>query len=390
MTFWQGIVISLLANTTDLLENGNNQEISLEGNRNDDDQVETWAKQGQNFLICLEMLGFSIAHFYCFPVEEWVEGYRPVEDKSKFGDKLALGDFVHDLKTILRHKERKKRIAKEKLGLKHSDDSISTVLEEDEELGRTDSNDGLQSLLENVEDLLESGGGDDISSSSTTSGKRKNDSPPMSAPPRTYEKGIEQSLRDRNAPRELRQATALLLAGNLLDETTARLLTSDILDLPLEVGQSTAGDNNADEGEERVEEDVGKEKSKQSPEDTDEREERVASVGSLEGGEGVASSDAGAPTADTQPSESTSLLPASKIDEMLRPSIFTMHSMDEELGGKEPKQPFDGLDNCEEAAGTESLKGDDALTTSESDTQPRESTSLWAGVTSPRRGASPS
>mmetsp|Transcript_16014 Transcript_16014/g.28881 ORF Transcript_16014/g.28881 Transcript_16014/m.28881 type:complete len:868 (-) Transcript_16014:109-2712(-) len=379
MTFWQGIGISLLANTTDLLENGDG---------NDEDQVETWAKQGQNFLICLEMLGFAIAHFYCFPVEEWVEGYRPVEDKSKFGDKLALGDFVHDLKTILRHKEKKKRIAKEKLGLKHSDDSISTVLEEDEELGRTDSNDGLQSLLENVEDLLESGGGDDVSSNSTTSKKRKNDTPPVPTPPRTHENSIEQSLRDRNAPRELRQATALLLAGNLLDETTARLLTSDILDLPLEVGQSTAGVNNDDEGGGRVEEDVGKEKSQQSQEDTDGLEGGVASTESLEGGDAVASSDADAPTADTQPSKSTSLLPASKIDEMLRPSIFTMHSMDEDLGGKETTQSSEGLDDCGETAGAESLKGDDA--TSESDAQPRESTSLWAGVTTPTRGASPS
>ena len=31
-------------------------------------------------------LGFSIAHFYCFPVEEWEDGYRPTEDQSKFGD----------------------------------------------------------------------------------------------------------------------------------------------------------------------------------------------------------------------------------------------------------------------------------------------------------------
>jgi hypothetical protein len=83
------------------------------------------AKQTQNFLICLEMLGFSIgecnnlsdtssqyvpnscdgslAHFYCFPVEEWQEGYRPpVQDDSKFGDNMALGDFLHDLKLILR------------------------------------------------------------------------------------------------------------------------------------------------------------------------------------------------------------------------------------------------------------------------------------------------
>jgi len=146
MTFWQGVCISLLANTTDILSSGS-QAISPHGNGDDEDQVEQWAKQAQNFLICLEMLGFAIAHFYCFPVEEWEEGYRPVENEGKFGDNMALGDLLHDLKLILRHKEKKKGVAKkDKSGLKPSDDSISTVLEEDEELGRTDSNDeGLQS-----------------------------------------------------------------------------------------------------------------------------------------------------------------------------------------------------------------------------------------------------
>lgn len=95
MTFWQGVAISLLADTTDLLSSSS----SSEGN---EEQQEIMAKQTQNFLICLEMLGFSIAHFYCFPVEEWQEGYRPVQDKSKFGDNMALGDFLHDLKLILR------------------------------------------------------------------------------------------------------------------------------------------------------------------------------------------------------------------------------------------------------------------------------------------------
>ena len=99
MTFWQGIAISLLATTTDLLSSGG--EAVSTGDGDDDEQIETWAKQIQNFLICLEMLGFSIAHFYCFPVEEWEEGYRPVVDKSKFGDNMALGDFLHDLKHIL-------------------------------------------------------------------------------------------------------------------------------------------------------------------------------------------------------------------------------------------------------------------------------------------------
>ena len=54
MTFWQGLAISILAQTTDV---------------GGQDEAE-WAKSAQNFLICLEMLLFSIAHFHCFPVSD--------------------------------------------------------------------------------------------------------------------------------------------------------------------------------------------------------------------------------------------------------------------------------------------------------------------------------
>ena len=63
-----------------------------------------WGKQAQNFLICLEMLLFSIAHFYCFPTDEWQEGYQPVIEKKVRGlDNMAFGDFVADLKLIMRY-----------------------------------------------------------------------------------------------------------------------------------------------------------------------------------------------------------------------------------------------------------------------------------------------
>ena len=273
--FWQGITISFLASATDLLRSGG--EVVSTGDGNDSDQVETWAKQAQNFLICLEMLGFAIAHFYCFPVEEWEEGYRPVEDTSKFGDNMALGDFLHDLKLIMQHKKEKKRIAKEKFGGKPtSDDSISTVLEEDEEMGmdHTDSTGGLQSLLDNVEDLLENGRSDAAvdtggateaeTAMNTTAEEQKTDCATFNAceqneisdcsaveegeaestaissaskdtgtsaviTPRTRN-SIQQQLAAMNAPSELREATALLLQSTLLDEDTARLLTRDILD----------------------------------------------------------------------------------------------------------------------------------------------------------------
>jgi len=95
MTFWQGLVISFLARTTNI--NGNPSS----GKAADD--PDAWGKQAQNFLICLEMLLFSIAHFYCFPTEEWADGYQPsVEKKMSMGDNMALGDFMDDLKIIMR------------------------------------------------------------------------------------------------------------------------------------------------------------------------------------------------------------------------------------------------------------------------------------------------
>ena len=90
MTFWQGLVISFLANAT------------AKTGAKAGDEADAWGKQAQNFLICLEMLFFSIAHFYCYPTEEWEEGYRPCqEQKAKFGESIALGDFVSDLKLIM-------------------------------------------------------------------------------------------------------------------------------------------------------------------------------------------------------------------------------------------------------------------------------------------------
>ena len=103
MTFWQGLVLSILAQTTDV------------GGASKEDANE-WAKSAQNFLICLEMLLFSIAHFYCFPTEEWEDGYRVKHsDTSTFGDSIALGDFLADLKLILKTGKKSKKVTKKKL-----------------------------------------------------------------------------------------------------------------------------------------------------------------------------------------------------------------------------------------------------------------------------------
>ena len=320
MTFWQGLVISLLANTTEILSSGG--EALSTGDGDDEGQVETWAKQAQNFLICIEMLGFSIAHFYCFPVEEWEEGYRPVEDTSKYGDSVALGDFMHDLKLILTHNKRKKRLAREKFGTTkpNGDDStMSTISEGDEEIGRTastdSSDDGLQSLLNDVEVLLENrnGKGDAVDTDVVVAIVQTESVSSAGSSQQSYQHGVQESLKAINAPIELRQATALLLQSSLLDENTARLLTSDILDQSIDNG----GSENDDDGEGYIDEE------NQSPDDD------LESLPSMDGIEEAVA--AGAPTTaedESQLSESTSLLLATPTenDDMLRPSIFTMHS----------------------------------------------------------------
>lgn len=131
MTFWQGLTISILAATTEI---------------GGDEDTETWGKSAQNFLICLEMLLFAIAHFYVFPTEEWEEGYRPVENiDSKFGDNIALRDFLQDLKLIVGstagkgEKKRKKSLQKKSAA---SDDKHDG----DEEQGNSSNEKDLDKL----------------------------------------------------------------------------------------------------------------------------------------------------------------------------------------------------------------------------------------------------
>uniref|UniRef100_A0A7S4K9Z7 Uncharacterized protein n=1 Tax=Odontella aurita TaxID=265563 RepID=A0A7S4K9Z7_9STRA len=116
MTFWQGLVIAILAKTTEQQPAPGVAQAQQEAGVDPD----IWAKQAQNFLICLEMLLFSIAHFYCFPTEEWAPGYRPKDgDDTKFGDNIALRDFFSDLKLIVKggsgkSKRRKSKKAQKK------------------------------------------------------------------------------------------------------------------------------------------------------------------------------------------------------------------------------------------------------------------------------------
>jgi len=175
MTFWQGLAISLLANTTDV------------GGKN----AAEWAKSAQNFLICLEMLLFSIAHFYTFPTNEWEEGYRAShEGNGKFGDSIALGDFMNDLKLILRSKSTMPKIPKQ------------------------------PTVPEGNEDEREPGGnGDDEATQAMT----------MMADSECDEAGYDGYSFDVHAVED-RIAISLSVDDPEIEEATARLLASKILD----------------------------------------------------------------------------------------------------------------------------------------------------------------
>jgi len=113
MTFWQGSALKILAETTDVGGEG--------------DSADIWSEQIQNFLICMEMLLFSIAHFYCFPVEEWQPGYKVNFRKAKFGETMALNDFFTDLKIIMTTQDGSKKKKK-----RSKEPSESTIPEEED------------------------------------------------------------------------------------------------------------------------------------------------------------------------------------------------------------------------------------------------------------------
>lgn len=101
MTFWQGIVISFIAHAVYRDQTASGDDSSFD---------ETlWSVQAQSFLVCLEMFFFAIAHCFTFPTEEWEPGYKDKEQrriKARFGDTLALRDFVKDVKLVMRRKKK--------------------------------------------------------------------------------------------------------------------------------------------------------------------------------------------------------------------------------------------------------------------------------------------
>ena len=142
MTFWQKMMLGLIVNI------GYGDKFDTQEDAND------FIMQAQNFLICLEMLFSAVAHCFVFSPDEWSPGYREREERRKketesrsFGDAVALGDFINDVKVVMASKKRRKRRKKLSQGL----GSPSSMEEEDE----ADTLD--LSLAPSEEDLLPDG-----------------------------------------------------------------------------------------------------------------------------------------------------------------------------------------------------------------------------------------
>jgi hypothetical protein len=114
LTFWQGLLIDIL------VQLNNNTALSDDGTKTDvNGQLK--ASQIQNFLICLEMLFFSIAHWCVFPVEEWEAEYRP-KKYEKPG--IGLKDFVQDVGYIMSSRSDARRYRKRANSVASDSDSL--------------------------------------------------------------------------------------------------------------------------------------------------------------------------------------------------------------------------------------------------------------------------
>jgi len=164
LTFWQGLLISIVialldrdndnssfgiaasstATSSGADENGAFRFLQAAVGSTAVDDKDTMssmekAAQIQNFLICLEMLFFSIAHWCVFPAEEWEPNYMPVEYERPG---LGLKDFASDVGQIMKGRSEARRAARARSASNDDD-------KDDEEHG--DSND--------VEECLDGDGG---------------------------------------------------------------------------------------------------------------------------------------------------------------------------------------------------------------------------------------
>jgi len=94
-TFWQGFIISLCAQVGFL------------------DQQAAFALQ--DFLICVEMLLASLAHYYIFPPNQWTPGFKAKKVRALAADEedgmtlqstFAVGDFFRDVREVMARSEK--------------------------------------------------------------------------------------------------------------------------------------------------------------------------------------------------------------------------------------------------------------------------------------------
>lgn len=106
MTFWQKMALSLIVN------------LGFADRFDSQEEIAGFVLQSQNFLICLEMLFSAVAHCFVFPTDEWSDGYREREEARRrsaldepraFGDSVALGDFISDVKVVMASKKRRRQ-----------------------------------------------------------------------------------------------------------------------------------------------------------------------------------------------------------------------------------------------------------------------------------------
>ena len=155
MTFWQKMTLSIIVN------------VAYNDKFSSTEEAIDFVARSQNFLICLEMLFSAVAHCFVFPPEEWAEGYRDREERRRkrqsefethFGDSVALGDFIRDVKSVMASK-RKRRLRKRKGTQSNPADVNQTVIEEGEEdydkkqnsNGTTDRDNGQRNRIDSTE-----------------------------------------------------------------------------------------------------------------------------------------------------------------------------------------------------------------------------------------------
>jgi len=291
MTFWQGLAITILAETTDV--GGSN--------------AEEWAQSAQNFLICLEMLIFSIAHFYCFPTEEWEPNYKADYAKAKFGDSLALGDFMADLKLILRSSSHGKK-KKKKMKKVPSDATIPEVDEENaddddddhDRSGNAANRDGNESENETEEDDDNDDDDDPDDGDSTSEGV-----PGMGGT------SVMSDANDTvNSASDIEEALTSAISNNIkdIDNSEAKGAAERLL--------NRLSFRHSDEQQQEQHPNANKEDRDGNDDDDDDDTRKHSGGSSMDGTSASAQ----------PPDETTGLLSASKMtysERQLRPSIFT-------------------------------------------------------------------